>query len=263
MVPFSFQATPYAEVNAVLYEVLSGVQNILRDRFVGMYLYGSLAVGDFQPDRSDIDFLVVTEEELPGQVVAALQAMHIRMAERDQPLGREIEGSYIPRHALRRYDPANARHPHIDRGGGLAVEQHDCDWVVQRYVLREHGVVVAGPAIHTLIDPITPDKLKQAVLELMHIWWAPMVDEPSQLQESSYRTYAILTMCRVLYTMQHGTIVSKPVAAHWALDSQGERWAPLISHALDGVHNESREHVEETREWIRYTWKRCQAMHGR
>lgn len=29
-------------------------------------------------------------------------------------------------------------------------------------------------------------------------------------------TKAILTMCRVLHTLEHGTIVSKPVAARWA-----------------------------------------------
>ncbi len=35
--------TPYLEVNAVLNELLPDVQAILGDRFIGMYLYGSLA----------------------------------------------------------------------------------------------------------------------------------------------------------------------------------------------------------------------------
>ena len=40
--------TPYPEVNTVLLDLLSQLQAILGDRFVGLYLYGSLASGDFQ-----------------------------------------------------------------------------------------------------------------------------------------------------------------------------------------------------------------------
>jgi predicted nucleotidyltransferase len=52
--------TPYPDVNEVLLTLLDNVRAILGDYFTGMYLYGSLASGDFDPRRSDIDFLVVT-----------------------------------------------------------------------------------------------------------------------------------------------------------------------------------------------------------
>jgi hypothetical protein len=32
-------------------------------------------------------------------------------------------------------------------------------WVIHRHMLREHGVVLAGPPPHTLIDPVQPDEL--------------------------------------------------------------------------------------------------------
>jgi streptomycin 3"-adenylyltransferase len=47
------------EITAVLHMLLSNVQSILADRLIGMYVHGSLACGDFNPQRSDIDFLVV------------------------------------------------------------------------------------------------------------------------------------------------------------------------------------------------------------
>ena len=58
--------TPYPSVNAILGMLLSGAQEILGNRFTGLYLYGSLSSGDFDPERSDIDFLVVTDGELPA-----------------------------------------------------------------------------------------------------------------------------------------------------------------------------------------------------
>jgi hypothetical protein len=45
--------TPYADVNAVLYHFLANIQAIVRRHFVGMYVSGSLALGDFDPHSSD------------------------------------------------------------------------------------------------------------------------------------------------------------------------------------------------------------------
>lgn len=46
-----------------------------------------------------------------------------------------------------------------------------------------------------------------------------------------YRCYAVLTMCRMLYTLHHGAIVSKPVAARWVEATLDPRWIPLIRDA--------------------------------
>ncbi len=248
--------TPDAGVNAVLRAFLAEVQKILASQFTGLYLHGSLALGDFDPQTSDIDFLVVTVDELPDAVLPALEAMHVRLAAGDSKWGSELEGSYIPQPALRRYDPAHACHPHIERGGRLRAEQHDTDWVVQRHVLREHGVVVAGPALHTLIDPVAPDELRLAVLELLHGWWAPMLRDSARLHHAGYQAYAVLTMCRVLYTLRHGTVVSKPVAAQWAKATLDRRWPAIIERALAWRPGAEANHLNDVLDLIRYTVER-------
>src|SRR5690348_13432207 len=99
-----------------LHDLLSGVRTILGEKFFGMYLSGSLALGDFDPHRSDIDIVVVTGADLSGDLVSALHAMHARFNAGDSVWATEVEAAYIPHAALRRYDPARARHPHIQRG---------------------------------------------------------------------------------------------------------------------------------------------------
>jgi len=47
-----------------------------------------------------------------------------------------------------------------------------------------------------------------------------------------YRSYAVLTMCRMRYTLQYGVVVSKPFAAGWAQAALDAQWAPLIQAAL-------------------------------
>lgn len=261
MPPRGLNPTPYADVNAIVREVLDGAQTILGDRFVGMYLYGSLALGDFDPASSDIDFLVVTDADLPDDRVVALQAMHDRIAASDSPWAVEIEGSYIPHDALRRFDPAHACHPLIDRGGRLRLEQHEIDTAIKLHGLRERGIVLAGPSPASLIDPISSDDLRHAVVALMRIWWAPMRRDPMRLQHLGYQVYAVLTMCRILSTLQYGVIVSKPVAARWALATLGPRWALLIEQALawrkDMPDAVDEAEVRATQELIQYTLDRC------
>lgn len=251
------QPTLCPDVNAVLDALLSDAQHVLGDRLTGLYLHGSLAIGDFYPDRSDIDFVAVTEDDLPDELLSALTAMHARIAAGSK-WGGELEGSYIPRDALRRYDPGRARHPHIERGGGLRVEQHDTDWVIQRHILRELGVSLLGPPPQTLIDPIQPDELRQAVSALLQGWWASVLHHSNLLPSPGYQDYAVLTMCRALYTLQHGTVVSKPVAARWAQAALGERWAGLIESASAWRNGMPFDHLTETLAFIRYTLERSQ-----
>jgi hypothetical protein len=244
---------PYPAVNAVLDELCSNVQAILGDQMIGIYLDGSLVMGDFNPQTSDIDFVVVTADELPSEILSELADMHARLAVGFLPWGNELEGSYIPLRALRRYEPENATHPNIQRGGRLNVEYHGSDWVIHRYILREHGVPLAGPPPQALIDPLLPDDLRQAVLGLLGEWWAPMLNNQAHLQSRDYQNYTILTMCRALYTLRHGEVVSKPVAARWAQATLGEPWAEIIKSALNWPQDTRRNKKNEAQAFIRLT----------
>jgi predicted nucleotidyltransferase len=111
-------STGYADIDALLAELLAGVRGTLGPQLVGVYLDGSLATDDFAEHSSDIDVLVVTEDVLCDEVVAALGTMHARLATGKSKWARELEVSYIPRRALRRFDPDNIYncHPCIQRG---------------------------------------------------------------------------------------------------------------------------------------------------
>jgi len=257
--------TPYPEVNALLQELLESAQTILGDHFVGMYLFGSLASGDFDQD-SDIDVVVVTGDEISGDLFSALQAIHARINAGDSPWAIQMEVSYIPQHALRRYDPANALHPHIDRGRGesLGMMQHDSSWVIQRYTLRERGITLAGPAPQTLIDPVLPHDLRQAMLAILKGWALQILEDPAQIKHRGGQSYTVLSICRILYTLQYGTVVSKPVAAHWAQETLDNQWTPLIERTWTGRHNPgleaSPDNVHGTLEFIRYALEQSQKL---
>ena len=51
-------------LRSYLYQLTERIANILQDRLVGIYLFGSIAVDDFRPGQSDVDILVVTDKKL-------------------------------------------------------------------------------------------------------------------------------------------------------------------------------------------------------
>ena len=249
--------TPYPDVNEILSFLFSHVQEILGDQFVGMYLYGSLAHGGFD-EHSDIDILFVTETEISTEAFSALKALHQQINELDSPWAFQVEASYIPQAALRRFDPADKLHPHMDRGGGevLHIMSHESNWIIQRHLLREHGIVIAGPSLQELIDPVSPDDLRQAVVDVLPLWVPPFLADPSQIHQRGYQAYCVLTLCRMLYTLKHGKVLSKPAAAKWALENLDPKWKPLVERALIGRQNPElappAQDIDETLDLMRY-----------
>ncbi len=255
------QPTPYPDVNKVLEELLRRAKSILGEQFFAMYLYGSLSSGDFNPATSDVDFLVVTTSRLPEHTIAALEKMHTELQESGLPWADHLEGRYLPKDELRRHELGRAPTPNINEGK-FYMDSEGSDWIIQRDVIRA-GVTLAGPPPETLIDPVPPEHLRESVLRIMDEWWAPMLDKPDFLQNGGYQSFAVLTMCRTLYTLEHGQIASKPVSARWAIGALEPRWAQLIETALAMEHNSPTDILDETLAFIRFTRDRCAGFERR
>jgi hypothetical protein len=98
--------------------------------------------------------------------------------------------------------------------------------------------------------------LRIAVRDLLAEWWRPQLSDPFRLRSDEYQAYAILTMCRMLYTLEHGTIVSKPVAARWAQSAVDPHWTELIDRASKWRHGDVMGAYDETLALIGYTLTR-------
>jgi len=246
--------TPYADVNVLVCALLARVQEVLGDQLVGLYLHGSLAHGGFG-EESDIDYCVVTSGELPEAMHADLAAMHARLVSRGLPWAEKLEGTYVSTQWLRRVDPANTPYLCYDCATGIYLTR-ESNVVLALHVLREQGVVVAGPHPRTFIDSVSPDDLREAARGILRDWWAPMLEDPARLRELVYQRYAVITMCRILHTIEHGVIVPKSVAVGWARDTLDERWGPLIEWYCRGASGPESDRLNEILDFIRHTLER-------
>ena len=222
------------EVRPVLALLLSSIQDVLGDQLLGLYLYGSLSSGDFDPASSDVDFLAVTcgaiTEDDP--TFERLRQMHEGIAASELPFANHLEGSYIPKYALRRYNPATAWHPTIGNDWPFKLGFHDANWVIERAIVRERGVILYGPLPETMIDPVSPQQLRDATCQQLADVWQPRIDDEYDHwpRPREFPAFSVLTLCRALYTLQHGVYCSKPVAAAWVAQTH-PKWEPQIAWA--------------------------------
>jgi len=229
------------------------VQSALGEKLTGLYVGGSLASGGFEPGRSDIDFLAVTEDVLdPGEIERVIR-MHKRLGAEGGSWAAVLEGSYFPRAALRRYDPAFAMHPALRVDGSFDIDGHGSDWILLSYLFRKCGIVLAGPNPEMLIDPIAPGDLRRAARGILEEWWAPMLQDTSRLRSDEYQAYAVLTMCRSRYTLEKGDVVSKQAAAAFAQALLGPPRAGLIEQALGWRHGDAFDRLPDVLDFIRET----------
>jgi len=225
------EPTVFPELNEVLGELVRSVREALGGNFVAAYLQGSFAVGDAD-EHSDVDFLVVTKEEVTGEQEAALQAMHQRLYEVESPWAQHLEGSYIPRERLRRVDAARAPLLYLDNGSTELIRDNHDNTAVVRWSLREHGVVLAGPDPKSLVDPVPAEELRRDVLEAMEEWETWLRDSEDGIGRR-LQGLLVLSYCRILHTLATGRVVSKREAGEWALGALEPEWTGLIQAALD------------------------------
>jgi aminoglycoside adenylyltransferase-like protein len=221
-------------VDRAVERLLEGVAKAVGDELVGLYLHGSLALGDFFPPASDIDFHVATAGTLDGAALERLAALHAGFKAEGGWVAR-LEGAYLPPAALRRLEPAGGRLPVVGPDRAFAPGRTGPTWVLDRWVTREQGVVVTGPDPRELVDPIGPAELRAAVLAAMLDDWALQIEpgaDVAWLRPRGYQAFAVLTMCRNLYTLERGVLASKPAAAAWAVRRLGPPWAGLIERSL-------------------------------
>ncbi len=222
--------TRYPELNQVLRELVDSVQGILGNSFVGAYLQGSFAVGDFD-EHSDVDFIVVMVGEPSGDRVGALQVMHDRIYSLESPWAQHLEGSYFPPDVLRHHAQRGKKLWYLDHGARGLVESEHCNTIVVRWVVREKAVALAGPPPHILVDPISAELLRMEIKEVIADWGREILDHPNRFKNRFYQGFIVLNYCRMLHDLHTGTNRSKRAGAEWAKTHLDPAWSGLIDRA--------------------------------
>lgn len=233
---------PYSELREVLKVFVTEIKAELAENFVGIYLVGSLATGDFDLD-SDVDFLVVTDNDLTEKNIKSLQDIQAKVHGIDCYPAKHLEGSYININDLNNWGTVGEKNLYYFDNGSTTFEKsvHDNKWHV-RWVLRECGITLIGQKPKEILQTIPLDELftemKTAMLLRMNKFESE-INGPLSFNNSRFgQSFLVLTYCRMLHTFYTGTVQSKKAGAKWAKQFVEKKWIQLIDqawHEREGV----------------------------
>jgi len=247
--------TPYPAINTVLAEWAEGLQRLLGQTIVGLYLFGSLAYGDFVPDRSDIDLQAVVRNRLTEDELGSVEQLHRAIERRCPEWAGRIECSYVPLELMREVRPPARARPWWGFGTFYQEAPAGNEWIINHYLLSEHGIVLEGPDFNELIPPIDIHEVRQASARDLFQEWVPKIDDNPWLSNSHYQSYLVLNLCRILHTVIQGEPGSKKVAGDWAKATYPQ-WQDLIEEAESWTYGDEMKRQADAVAFLRFAVER-------
>jgi predicted nucleotidyltransferase len=192
-----------------------GLHEILGDRLVAIYVFGSAVTGDLGP-ASDVDFLVVTDRPLEDGRVRRLSQLHRDLAARNDWGGR-LEGGYAARDQLRPWGLEGSIAA-IEPGRPLQAGVPSTHGPANMLAIREAGRAIVGPPAAEILPEVDAPTLERGVRGYLEELLArgrgdgePAIEELASLA---------LDVTRCLYTLARRRPSSKTEAAAWLAHEQ-------------------------------------------
>jgi Domain of unknown function (DUF4111) len=239
------------QLSALLRDLGAQLPILLGGNLVGIYLYGSLTQAAFDPKRSDIDCIVVTKRALSEAQFKRLRAW-LTLAAKSNPWTSRLQASFLLRDKVLTMNAPSC----LYQFGRLKRSRSDANPIIWMNVLNS-GEILYGPRPVSFVPPITRKILFRALEREAGYLREEIINNPHSKWRAVpfYRAYAVLTLCRILYSFSTGTVVSKQRAAKWAMKRLPPQWSELILQALasDAGNRRARIPVRRIAQFINFT----------
>ena len=227
-------------VKSIIQQYSIQLESQLPTTVKAIYLYGSIALDAYIEGSSDIDFIVIVNNELTDRDIKLLAEVHSALEALFPKL--DIMGAYIREKDLgKRFGEIpqliNYYNKVLDPEGRGA-DINPITW----WILKSRGIYVYGENIDFNYD-LHLESLVDYVKWNMNIYWVGWIDrlsekatiridQNSKLELDGAVEWCALGMLRQLYTIQEHDVTSKIGAGEYGLKKLPERWHGLIQEAI-------------------------------
>jgi hypothetical protein len=188
----------------------------------GLYLTGSVTLGDYRPGRSDIDFMAFAIRPVTDpRVVALLAEVHEKLS-----VPGNYDGNYVDLAALPDVPDDQRRAPHVVNGEFHADDPNDQLTPATWAEFARYAITVRGPLARDLGISVRRDRLNEWTLGNLNHYWKRTAEDgiatlrPHDAGESiaaDVVAWIALGPVRLHYTLATGDIASKSDAGRYAL----------------------------------------------
>lgn len=202
----------------------------------GLYLVGSVALDDFRPHRSDIDFVAVMARRPDAADLAVLTRAHARLQQRRRrPY---FDGIYVTWNDLAGNPALLHACPVAHEGCLNPAGRGD---MIAWHTLAQQGLRWRGPNIADITIWTDASALNTWTLNNLEAYWQRRVLDRSARLWTPYGLvglsawaceWCVTGVSRLHYTLATGAITSKEGAGMYALATFDDRWRRVIEEAL-------------------------------
>lgn len=214
---------------------LGSTLNKLTSNIKSLYIYGSVALGDYIEGSSDIDFIGILRSPPSKEDVEAISAAHAEV-ETEIP-NTDIMGSYILERDLGKsanhISPLLAYYNKQLNEDGKGADINPITW----WILKNHGIRAYGSKVPFNYE-ITGKHLASYVIQNLNTYWIGLIDRLEKAVHISDREldeaveWCTLGMLRQLYTIREHRIKSKVEAGLYGITVIPPHWHALIYEAI-------------------------------
>jgi streptomycin 3"-adenylyltransferase len=224
-------------------------QNILEDNFVGFYLHGSLAMGCFNFEESDIDFLVVVNNNLTKLNIDNIVKLLLDSSTFAPQKGFEM--SIIKKSVLENFQHPTPFEFHFSNAHLVNYKENtdylcgkfnDPDLAAHFMITKKRGLCLLGESIESVFPSIPEDAYLDSILLDLN----ESLENSSFVTQNTYYevpTYLILNACRIIAYLREKKIMSKFEGGNWGLTNLPFRYKPLIKQALNKYSSKQNERI--------------------
>jgi hypothetical protein len=166
-----------------------------------LWAHGSLALGDFQPGRSDLDLVALTEAAPTGAQERELQRVHEALQD-EVPLAEKLHCACVARP-----EAGDTGHSHLTWAHGELLSRIVSP--VSRRELHQGGLRLLGPAPSAVIPPVTDDELAAYIRGDLRDYWYTKTGEADYWVHDIWVDIGLLTFARAAVTLQEGRLITK------------------------------------------------------
>ena len=220
------------QTDSLIDDFIERSKEILRDNLVGVYLHGSLVMGCFNPQRSDIDLIIVVDEPLSDPVKRAYMDMAVGLNSCGPAKG--IEMSIVLRKVCKPFVYPTPFELHFSSGHLEWYRENPDD-----YIREMNGTDKDLAAHFTIINSrgkcLYGAPVKDVFSEVLGCDYMDSLryDIEGAIEEiTEYPMYLTLNLARVLAYKEEKLILSKKEGGDWALQHLPSKYHPLIMDAM-------------------------------
>ena len=208
-------------------------KNILGDNLTGIYLHGSAVMGCFNSKKSDIDLLIVVNDDISNEIKRQYMDMVVEF-NREAP-EKGIELSIVKEAVCKPFVYPTPFELHFSIAHLNWYQSNPADYVERMKgtdkdlaahftVIYHRGKTLYGKEIKSVFSKVSSRDYMDSI-------WSDIEDAKEEIVTNTM--YITLNLCRVLAYKREGLILSKQEGGEWAMNALPvSEYQKIISDAL-------------------------------